>query len=450
MKGFTKSIKRTPHMVTSKIGMSKKSTDPEFEEQSRHFATLETATDKLIKDTKAFTDACNSLCASGASYATHFGNMFKAVNGEYDLIGQNPEAAHTIRNIPEYEALMEELKEAIQPELELIGSRIVGPAMEIKEVLKAVRKSITKREHKLMDYDRFNNSLTKLREKKERTLNDEKNLFKLEQDFEIATNEYDYINTAMKQDLPRFMVLATRFIDPLFHSFFYMQLNIYYILLEKLSAFAEGKYDVSIPGSQIAAEYEEKRTDAWEQIENMNITKRILSTSKLVQSNRSLNPGGSSLGRSVSSTTTSSASSLGSRSMPPPSRAASSASAYKKPPPPAPYSSKPSLKEKEETAPIPMAPPPPYSSAGGALNGGGAFQKKAPPPPPLKPKPRVEPPVQYVVALYDFDAQADGDLDFKAGDRIEVVERTASSEDWWTGKLNGRQGVFPGNYVQDT
>jgi len=450
MKGFTKSIKRTPHMVTSKIGMSKKSTDPEFEEQSRHFATLETATDKLIKDTKAFTDACNSLCASGASYATHFGNMFKAVNGEYDLIGQNPEAAHTIRNIPEYEALMEELKEAIQPELELIGSRIVGPAMEIKEVLKAVRKSITKREHKLMDYDRFNNSLTKLREKKERTLNDEKNLFKLEQDFEIATNEYDYINTAMKQDLPRFMVLATRFIDPLFHSFFYMQLNIYYILLEKLSAFAEGKYDVSIPGSQIAAEYEEKRTDAWEQIENMNITKRILSTSKLVQSNRSLNPGGSSLGRSVSSTTTSSASSLGSRGMPPPSRAASSASAYKKPPPPAPYSSKPSLKEKEETAPIPMAPPPPYSSAGGALNGGGAFQKKAPPPPPLKPKPRVEPPVQYVVALYDFDAQADGDLDFKAGDRIEVVERTASSEDWWTGKLNGRQGVFPGNYVQDT
>jgi len=96
-----------------------------------------------------------------------------------------------------------------------------------------------------------------------------------------------------------------------------------------------------------------------------------------------------------------------------------------------------------------MAPPPPYSSSGGALNG-GAIQKKPPPPPPLKPKPKVEPPVQYVVALYDFDAQADGDLDFKAGDRIEVVERTASAEDWWTGKLNGRQGVFPGNYVQDT
>lgn len=94
--------------------------------------------------------------------------------------------------------------------------------------------------------------------------------------------------------------------------------------------------------------------------------------------------------------------------------------------------------------------------------------KKPPPPPPLKPKPKIEPPKQYVVALYDFEAQADGDLSFRAGDRIEVVEKTASSEDWWTGKLKGAQGVFPGrhsllpdfgnltgisltgNYVQDT
>jgi hypothetical protein len=52
--------------------------------------------------------------------------------------------------------------------------------------------------------------------------------------------------------------------------------------------------------------------------------------------------------------------------------------------------------------------------------------------------------VKHVVALYDFAAQADGDLDFKVGDRIEVVERTDSAEDWWTGRVDGRTGVFPG------
>lgn len=43
--------------------------------------------------------------------------------------------------------------------------------------------------------------------------------------------------------------------------------------------------------------------------------------------------------------------------------------------------------------------------------------------------------------------QADGDLSFSAGDRIEIVERTASAEDWWTGRFNGQQGVFPGTFV---
>lgn len=44
--------------------------------------------------------------------------------------------------------------------------------------------------------------------------------------------------------------------------------------------------------------------------------------------------------------------------------------------------------------------------------------------------------------------QADGDLTFKTGDRIEIVKKTESQEDWWTGRLNGVEGVFPGNYVQ--
>lgn len=53
--------------------------------------------------------------------------------------------------------------------------------------------------------------------------------------------------------------------------------------------------------------------------------------------------------------------------------------------------------------------------------------------------------MRYVVALYDFEAQADGDLSFNTGDRIEIVEKTASAEDWWTGRLHGQQGVFPGD-----
>lgn len=53
---------------------------------------------------------------------------------------------------------------------------------------------------------------------------------------------------------------------------------------------------------------------------------------------------------------------------------------------------------------------------------------------------------QYVIALYDYTAQADGDLSFRKDDKIEIIERTADQNDWWTGRLNGMTGIFPGKY----
>lgn len=44
--------------------------------------------------------------------------------------------------------------------------------------------------------------------------------------------------------------------------------------------------------------------------------------------------------------------------------------------------------------------------------------------------------------------QAEGDLGFKQGDRIEIIERSETQDDWWTGRLNGVTGVFPGSYTQ--
>ncbi|KAI0696492.1 BAR-domain-containing protein [Cerioporus squamosus] len=426
MKGIQKAFARTPHLLTTKVGMSKKSSDPEFDDYARRFESIEKATEKLLKDSKAYTDAVTNLFTNAAEFAEHFSTIFHPLGSEYGLESKHPEAEHTIANVEVYATTVEEMKASVVPELELIESRIVGPVKEFQGILKAIRKSITKREHKLVDYDRYNNSLTKLRDKKEKTLNDEKNLFKLEQDFEIASNEYDFINTAMKNELPRFLVQATQFIDPLFHSFYYMQLNIFYLLLEKVNTFAEGKYDVSVPAAQIASDFEAKRGDALERVEALNITKRLISTSRLVQANRSVSGGSSSLGRTATASSTSSAASR-----------SPSTSTFKKAPLPPPSSLS-----------APAAPPPYSPAAPGASFGAAAVAKKAPPPPPpLKPKPK--PAAQYVVALYDFAAQAEGDLEFKAGDRIELVERTDSTEDWWTGRLNGQQGVFPGNYVQE-
>jgi amphiphysin len=54
----------------------------------------------------------------------------------------------------------------------------------------------------------------------------------------------------------------------------------------------------------------------------------------------------------------------------------------------------------------------------------------------------------YATALYDFDAQQDGDLPIRVGERIEIVAKTADADGWWRGRVNGREGLFPGNYVR--
>ncbi|XP_068420494.1 SH3 domain-containing YSC84-like protein 1 isoform X2 [Eschrichtius robustus] len=52
-----------------------------------------------------------------------------------------------------------------------------------------------------------------------------------------------------------------------------------------------------------------------------------------------------------------------------------------------------------------------------------------------------------VTALYSFEGQQPGDLNFQAGDRITVITKTDSHFDWWEGNLRGQTGIFPANYV---
>jgi amphiphysin len=91
-----------------------------------------------------------------------------------------------------------------------------------------------------------------------------------------------------------------------------------------------------------------------------------------------------------------------------------------------------------------------FSQEGRASAGSGSYGvagKKKPPPPPPK-KRALSSQGQYVTALYDYAGQGEGDLSFAEGDRIKVVKKTASIDDWWEGELNGVGGSFPANYVK--
>ncbi|XP_046887466.1 SH3 domain-containing YSC84-like protein 1 [Hypomesus transpacificus] len=52
-----------------------------------------------------------------------------------------------------------------------------------------------------------------------------------------------------------------------------------------------------------------------------------------------------------------------------------------------------------------------------------------------------------VTAIHPFMGQQPGDLSFCPGDQITVVTKTDSQYDWWEGRLGGRVGIFPANFV---
>jgi len=53
-------------------------------------------------------------------------------------------------------------------------------------------------------------------------------------------------------------------------------------------------------------------------------------------------------------------------------------------------------------------------------------------------------------AIYDYEAQGEDELQLVKGDIIEVLSKDykiSGDEGWWTGKCNGKVGVFPCNFV---
>ncbi|KZF23617.1 BAR-domain-containing protein [Xylona heveae TC161] len=349
--------------------------------------------------------------------------LYKPISGRMSdpdsmKIEGNPEG---IRACEEYEAIVRDLLATLQPELEMIETRVVRPADELLDIIKIIRKVATKRQHKQLDYDRHRATLKKLQDKKEKTLKDEKALYKAENDVEQSTQEYEYFNNLLKEELPKLFALEREFIRPLFQSFYYMQLNVFYTLHEKMQGMNIGYFDLTL---DVEAAFEKKRGNIQEQAEALTIVHFKTTGGK--RPGR-LGGAGSKFGLDKSSSSPARRQTLDSASGPPP-----------------PYSAASALSPQNSGSSLGRA-----NSTGGAW--GAAAKAKGAAPPPPKPKPsRLSgvPAPETCTALYDYEAQAEGDLSFTTGETIEILTRTPNENEWWTGKVNGRQGQFPGNYVR--
>ncbi|KAL7623012.1 BAR adaptor protein Hob1 [Parahypoxylon ruwenzoriense] len=435
-RGFQKSVVRAPQQFKAKFNIGENTKDPVFIDAERRFQELEAETKRLHDESKKYFDAINGMLNHQIEFSKAMTEIYKPISGRMSdpeslKIEGNPDG---INACEEYEAVVKDLQESLKPELEMIDSRVIRPANELLDVLKVIRKTATKREHKKLDYDRHNGTLKKVQEKKEKSAKDEKALWKAESDVEQATQEFNYFNDLLKDELPKLFALERQFIQPLFQSFYYMQLNIFYTLHEGMQHCDIGYFDLTL---DVEEAFFKKRADVQERTEQLSIVQFKTSGQKRPPKYGN-KPPAIEVGPRPAGLLTAGPSSS-------PSLA--------------------SVKYGQQSPTDPVEnPPPPYSATATSLKspmspplvspkspGLAALAASKPKPPPPKPKPSRlvgAPTVETVTALYDYSAQAEGDISFRAGDVIEIVSRTQNDNEWWTGKCHGKQGQFPGNYVK--
>lgn len=443
-KGLRKTIVRAPQSFRQKLNMGQQTVDPVYQDAERRFKELEDETKKLSDESKRYFAAVNGMLDHQIEFSKAIEEIYNPISGKVSdpttiKIEGSPEGIEAAKS---YREVVAELKATLKPDLELIESRIIAPLQELLKVILAIRKMATKRNHKQLDLDRHLNSLKKVEEKKEKTPKDEEKLYKVQADVEIAQQEYDYYNDMLKQELPVLFQLEAEFIKPLFVSLYYMQLNIFYTLYNRMEELKIPYFDLT---SDIVEAFQYKRGDIEEQADAIGITHFKIghARAKLEATKRRLgSPGALPVYGTLGAPGAAPAYGAQAGAAPAYGAAAPAYTGYSQPnspsaftPPTSGYGTTPQGYPDEKAQ---------YGAPAAATGGYGS-----PAPAYTSPPATATPPgVETCTALYDYTAQAAGDLTFTAGTVIEIVQRTLDTNGWWTGRINGAQGVFPGNYVQ--
>lgn len=359
---------------------------------------------------------------------------------------------------------------------------MIKPASEAKDNLQTFKKTIKKREDKKLDYERYQSRVDTGLKKTKRSDRDNAALAKAEKELETATESYRAADDHIQHVLPPLLQAVYSLQPYILTAQIQIQNNLlghYYTSLHTYCS-QEGFPNPAPPMDEIIRIWDDSIRPVQKEAEAI----AIIATGKTVRINNqqngttnghrrtsqtssfhrvaSISPARAIAGPSTSApqlqltdvpsrpkiTSANSTSLLNSHLMATPNdrdqhtltSPSPSHSAYATPlahapaGPNADYFSRERQPSQTSTAMV--------ISPGASAFAGLAGKKKPPPPPPRKPSEHF----QFVTALYDFGGQGDGDLVFKEGDKIRVIKKTESTDDWWQGELRGVRGMFPANY----
>ncbi|KEQ66500.1 uncharacterized protein M437DRAFT_40022 [Aureobasidium melanogenum CBS 110374] len=431
------------------------------------FNTADQALGSFIDATKSWRDGLDETLKTQLYVAETLHLLYKPIEVEDDP--NNPtqqKAAPTPRKYLEkagdLQTIYAHLQKDLSTEVNSIEPRLLRPAMDAKDSLKMLKRSIKRREDLKLDYERYNSRVDSARRKETRSAREENALMKHEADLARTSADYQAADEQLKKVLPPILDGLSNLLPHLLAIQIMIQYQLVGQMYTQLHEYCQ-THGLPSPApalEQVISTFETEFTPLREGIER-NI--KTISAGKAIHQPMSLpdKQQGTVTGLGLRNHFARRTSSSG--SLPKPSVVGGQSRtgavdiddepAPVKPPRPGP-SSTPSTSSTPFLTPSSVSHQNQgsdyFSRESKASTSSGTFsvsgKKKPPPPPPKKRAQSFQ--GEFVTAMYDFAGQGSGDLSFREGDRIKVVKKTGSTDDWWEGELNGELGSFPANYVK--
>ncbi|GAP89930.1 putative SH3 domain signaling protein [Rosellinia necatrix] len=448
---------------------------------------------KIIDAAKSWRESWISLSSTQLGVVAEYDGLWDPIVGASEGLGRQaaPTPQLQLEQTLRLKEVYTELKTDILEELEFIEARVVKPASSAREYLDPMRKTIKKRENKRLDYEKVQDKTTKLQRKPGKTPKDEASLAKLEAELARLSEDFHAADAHLRETLPPIVTAAFNIIPLLVDSVVALQnrlLGLYYTTLHNYCE-EHGFPSPPPPMDEVIAVWSAGYEPAKREFESI----ACIATGKAVRQPMKLPDDPSLLDRGrLGPPSPSALMANGPRRS---SSGLTSANGNSGPP---------RLNRIPSTTVLPLNPSPraaPPSYIGGNLvptdfttasklgqqftpaaspnslgsrpeyfgnrspsisstvtstasinttasTGFLSAAKKKPPPPPPPKRIMSNSLEQFVIAQYDFHGQGAGDLSFREGDKIKIIKKTDTLDDWWEGELGGIKGSFPANYCK--
>lgn len=444
--------------MLQKTGAVGENRDEEFDVLVGAFERTNAATVRMYEDLRKYRDTI-------ANMLQHQIGVIEAFSETLDQTDGSPSALAHRELLASLLAKLQESKVQILAELQAVfGGRTLKILDELVSLQREIAAKITKRNHKLLDFDRHQHSMKKLEsEKSTASVSNQQKTFKTGQQLSEAEQKYLQYNEQLKADLPVFAAIHSRLMEPLLEQVIRFQQELYRSQKEALArvSLLEG-----LDYATILHDHEAQIKPALLAQAELPIMK-IIDLSVVVAEPTDAHPKSPESPKEIPAREIQSQPETKIRTLhaPKPSeerKTEPTSSGTDGMASPAQRFYQKQQQEKQTSSSHTLGgtePPNPgrvaqlaarLGSMSVAQPSSGAVARSPPPAPDTSSTlPRLPQRKAYVVAEYDYCGEDAEELSFKAGDRIEIVKKSETANDWWMGRLNGAVGMFPGNYVVD-